>query len=257
MATFLLVPGVLHTPAHFQPLIDALNARGCPAQSVALPTVGAFAESAALNADAVAVKSALQQLVVAEKKNVVLVCHSYGGIPGCQAVAGFEKAARVKEELEGGVVRIIFLSAILPKEGESLLDAFAGAGVSPGDWLEPSSASTLAANSKASERLYHELDTKSAADWTSKLEPMSIHILSTPAVDTCWSTDLPRTYILCLRDQVFSFEEQGRFLERIRGEGDAMWSTKKMDCGHSPMLSHVEELTEILTREQEYKISSD
>jgi hypothetical protein len=37
-------------------------------------------------------------------------------------------------------------------------------------------------------------------------------------------------------------------LERVHSDKRDSWDTYEMDCGHSPFLSHVEELTEILVK---------
>lgn len=76
---------------------------------------------------------------------------------------------------------------------------------------------------------------------------MSAHTGITPAVNVCWETDVPKVYIFCNKDRVWSLEEQQRMLERVRGDRRE-WDTYEMDCGHSPFLSHVEELTEILEK---------
>ncbi|KAF7301081.1 AB hydrolase-1 domain-containing protein [Mycena indigotica] len=245
--TFVFVPGVFHTPAHAQPILDALQAKGYPTHAVALATVGNSASTAKPNADAQAVRKALEELVVEQEKEVVLFCHSYGGIPGSQAVAGLEKSKRNKDGARGGIIRIIFLAAILPREGEGLLQTFAGANFQPGQWLGPTGLVTIAAYPAATEVLYHDLDVDAKSHWTSKLEPMSMHILSTPAVGVCWGVDVPKTYICCKQDRSISLQAQKTFVERVKV--DDKWKVVEMDCGHSPFLSHIDELVAILTTE--------
>ena len=68
-------------------------------------------------------------------EKVVVVCHSYGSLPACEAVRGLgvgvgvEKGGGMgKEEEEGegkgkggGVVKIVFLAAYVPHEGYCML----------------------------------------------------------------------------------------------------------------------------------------
>jgi hypothetical protein len=68
------------------------------------------------------------------------------------------------------------------------------------------------------------------------------------ASNVCWDTDVPKVYIFCNKDRALEFEGQQRLLERVQGDTKGGWETYEMDCGHSPFLSHVDELTEILTK---------
>nr|GAT42523.1 predicted protein [Mycena chlorophos] len=250
--TFLFVPGVCHTPAHCQPLLDAFHARGYSAEAVALPTVGSLASTAPLNADVNAIRDSLERLVVNENRDVVLVCHSYGGVPGSQAVKGFERSRRMADGTDGGIVQVVFLAAMLPKEGESTAELLAGVGAPKelGRWLEPGTENTIVANKHATEMLFHDLDTDAAAHWTKELEPMSTHTMTTPAVGVCWDLDVPKVYIVCKQDRALWIPGVStlRFVERVNGGSLDGWSTLEMDCGHSPFLSHIHQLVDMLTR---------
>jgi hypothetical protein len=57
-------------------------------------------------------------------------------VPGSQSVNGLETSARAKIGQKGGIMKVIYLSAILPREGESVLQTFSEAGMKPGDWAE-------------------------------------------------------------------------------------------------------------------------
>lgn len=55
------------------------------------------------------------EAVTGQGKEVVVVCHSYGGTPTTQALAGLK-----------GVKRVVYLAAIIPKVGESNAVAMGG-----------------------------------------------------------------------------------------------------------------------------------
>ncbi|KAF7361660.1 AB hydrolase-1 domain-containing protein [Mycena venus] len=217
--TFVFVPGVLHTPAHFQILVDSLHTKGYPAERISNPTVGALASTAPPGADAVNVRRVLEELVNDQQKDVVLVCHSYGGIPGSQSVVGLEGSARAKAGQKGGIIKVIFLTAIVPREGENLVETLSGAEIPAGEWMEMNpTIGTFNHNSKALVILYHDLSDNEAEHWVSKLEPMAPHFAIAPATNVCWDADVPKVYILCKTDRVFSFEQQQRMLERVQGD---------------------------------------
>ena len=56
-----------------------------------------------------------------EGKDVVILAHSYGGCPVSQAVEGLTKHERATQGKYGGVVRIAYLTAIVPRLGASTL----------------------------------------------------------------------------------------------------------------------------------------
>jgi hypothetical protein len=134
--TFVLVPGVYHTAAHTHILAESLHAKGYLTEVILHPTIGPLATSAPPNADAANLRQVLDELVNNQQKDIVLVCHSYGGVPGSQSVNGLETSARAKRGQKGGIMKVIYLSAILPREGESVLQTFSEAGMKPGDWAE-------------------------------------------------------------------------------------------------------------------------
>ena len=75
--TVVWVPGLLHTPEHFQPIISALAKVSIPSVSFSLPNVGAGAPTAAPYDDLKQLRAMLEGLVD-EGKEVLLICHSYG-----------------------------------------------------------------------------------------------------------------------------------------------------------------------------------
>ncbi|KAJ7928872.1 hypothetical protein B0H13DRAFT_1966662 [Mycena leptocephala] len=226
--TFVLVLGLAHGPVHFQSLVESLHAKGYPTESISHPTVGPLAVTAPPNADAENLRRVLEELI---NEDVVLFCHSYGGFVGSQ-VKGFEQSARAKAGQKGGIVKVICLSANLPREGESMMQILTELAIVPRQWMQLDPANgTFVANSQAAETLYHDLPDDQAEYWSSKLEPVSPRVAIAAASNVCWDTDVSK-----------------RLLERVRGDKQRDWETYEMDCGHSPFLSHVDELTEILTK---------
>ncbi|KAJ7819411.1 hypothetical protein B0H14DRAFT_2836777 [Mycena olivaceomarginata] len=134
--TFVLVAGVAHTPVHTRILAESLNARGYQTEAISHPTIGPLAGTAPPNADAANLRRTLEQLVQSQQKDVILLCHSYGGMVGSQCVNGLERSARAKARRQGGIVKVIFLSALIPQEGESMLQIFGEAEITPRKWMD-------------------------------------------------------------------------------------------------------------------------
>ena len=116
--TVIWVPGLLHTPEHFQPIISALAKVSIPSVSFSLPNVGAGAPTAAPYDDLKQLRAMLEGLVD-EGKEVLLICHSYGGVPASQAIRGLQRSERERNGQPGGIIRIVFMAAFALPEGES------------------------------------------------------------------------------------------------------------------------------------------
>jgi len=116
--TFLFVHGAWHTPLFYQPTIQEPQLRGYPALAPHLPTCNKTALSKDpdmdMIADAKVIETEITRLVIHEGKEVLLVTHSYGGVPGVQAVAEeFGRKYRAAHGNNGGVVGILGVSAFL------------------------------------------------------------------------------------------------------------------------------------------------
>ena len=77
--------------------------------------------------DAALIRSELSKLVEGEGRNVIVVMHSYGGIVGTEAVdASLAKKPREEKGLPGGVLRLLYMTALLLPIGASLGSAVGG-----------------------------------------------------------------------------------------------------------------------------------
>lgn len=110
LPSLLIVPGAWHKPDHFRRLVDELS--GIDAHTVTLTSSG---DDPATLRDMHADAEVIAQAAAAIAGPVVVVAHSYGGIPTTQALP----YAR-------NVRRIIYLAAFQLQAGESLISATGG-----------------------------------------------------------------------------------------------------------------------------------
>jgi pimeloyl-ACP methyl ester carboxylesterase len=80
--TIVFVPGAFHTPEYYNPVRSLLEAKGYVTKAVSLPSVGDSTSSMA--DDATAIRAVTSKLAD-EGHQVVVVIHSYGGIPGTES----------------------------------------------------------------------------------------------------------------------------------------------------------------------------
>ena len=119
--TIVLVPGAWHTPAAYDPILPFLHAAGYPTTSVHHPSVGVSPGLPDFSADVAAVRATVGGLSDLGR-DIVLVSHSYGAIPASEAVRGLGKSERKANGLPGGVIKLFYIAAIVPKKGGSLVD---------------------------------------------------------------------------------------------------------------------------------------
>ncbi|ETS76553.1 hypothetical protein PFICI_11940 [Pestalotiopsis fici W106-1] len=234
-----LVQGSFQLPDVYSKLAEALRDCGYqvfqpPMPSLMMSNKPDFVLKS-LETDALAVRSKIIELVDA-KRTVFVVMHSYGGLVGTEAVTEDLTAAhRQSQGEEGGVVHLFYFAAFILSKGQSVLNTF---GNSPNHDVKPDGRFVL---KNAAEVLYHDLPAKEAERWASRL------LYQAPKVQEYALTNeafrfVPSTYLVCEKDRGPPPQYQHMFGTKA---GSKILS---MQCGHSPMLSHTSELTEMIVQ---------
>jgi hypothetical protein len=124
--SIVFVPGAWHGPESFDAVASLLTSAGYAYEGVTKPSSTLeppFPTS--IDADVEAIRTAV--LKAADAGNdVVLVLHSYGGIPGSEASKGLSKEERAKDGKKGGIVRLVYVTAFAIPEGVSMRVAAGG-----------------------------------------------------------------------------------------------------------------------------------
>ncbi|CAD6587374.1 MAG: hypothetical protein ASARMPREDX12_002827 [Alectoria sarmentosa] len=150
------------------------------------------------------------------KKDVVIVMHSYGAVPGCQAITNIERSHRIKEGKKGGVISLFFIGGLL------------------GPILQPVNATPF---------LYGDLPPEQAERWESKLDPQSASVYGTAVQNTCWNLDIPVTYVTCTKDP------QARVTDALVAKmKNANWTIETIESGSCPWLSCLEKVGDLIMR---------
>lgn len=76
-----------------------------------------------MHSDATRIRDELQRLIYVDGRDVLLVPHSYGGVPGLQAVEkSMAKLERRQLDKKGGIIGILSLCAFIIPTNTSLED---------------------------------------------------------------------------------------------------------------------------------------
>lgn len=119
----ILCPGAWYPPTAFNPLISKLP--DYTTYTIAFPSIQQSTVVKDLQPDITALRTVVQR-ECDQGREVVVISHSWSGLPVSSALDGLSRSQRQKDGQEGGVIKLVFLSAFLPDVGQSLLQAFGG-----------------------------------------------------------------------------------------------------------------------------------
>ena len=116
---FVLAGGAWHTPAHYQPFLDVVAARGYKIIAPRLPSTIEGQTTGPVEADIKTLADIARELVD-EGKEVVFIAHSAGGISAAEAAHGQGVRERSAKGLSGGVRSLVLVSALGALAGKQL-----------------------------------------------------------------------------------------------------------------------------------------
>ena len=126
---FVLVPGAAQTPSHYAYLLHLLHSKGYPTLATASPSTLYGSEPVSAEDDAEFIrKRMLLPVLDLEKHDVILIMHSYSGIPGSASARGLGKAERTAQGKTTSVQGQIFISSVIAKggDGRDIVATFGG-----------------------------------------------------------------------------------------------------------------------------------
>lgn len=120
----MIVHGAWHQPLHYTNLLNSLQTKGYTIRVPALATAGwdQSVSGRSVSDDVAILKSTMKEYLQVGKE-LVVVCHSFGGISATASVVGETVPERQARGDTGGVKAVVFLAAFAPPSaGLSLVD---------------------------------------------------------------------------------------------------------------------------------------
>lgn len=210
-----LVHGAWHRPSTWDATRAALAELGYETRVAALPSAGTN-PTASMYDDA----DAVRREVDAVDGPVVVLAHSYGGIPTAQGLTG-----------AGNVDHLIFIGAYLLDDGESMYSRH-GMEV-PGD-----TSGLFPRPENPGPALYHDVPEEVAARAVADLVDQSLVSFTGTVTRAAWH-DIPSTYIVCDDDRILPTGLQ----ETMSAHAGA---TRRWAGGHSPFLAAPEKFAALV-----------
>ncbi|KFZ16264.1 hypothetical protein V502_05195 [Pseudogymnoascus sp. VKM F-4520 (FW-2644)] len=202
--TILIVPGSFSAASLYDTLISALHALSFHAIVSDLPSASRLPPApAASMADDAAHFHGIAEALADEGRDIVIVTHSYGGIPGTEAAKGLAKADREAEGKKGGV----------------------------GDYMSVDPVVMAPAT-------FSDLSPDLALEWAQKLTSQSLPSFSGELTYPAYR-HIPTSFIFCERDLIISPDLQRATISFLEGErgGEGSVDVVTLDTGHCPNAS--------------------
>ncbi|KAI1469341.1 alpha/beta-hydrolase [Daldinia caldariorum] len=245
--TILIVGGSFAPAEVYDDIVDAVQAKGYDIKALHHPSVafrgGPRPEKLpTMYDDAALVANEISKLAD-EGKEVVLVSHSYGGVPASESTKGLTKKERQSQGKPGGVIRLAYMTALVPPVGRSAQSLLAE--LPPAnhieyktdeqgwmDYVDISAAAPLIISDlpdvKEREALVARLQTHSSASFATELTHAGYK-------------DVPVSYLLCEEDALLLPKYQREWIEFIEKETGNKVDVTSLQAGHCPNFTKPQE----------------
>jgi len=242
---FVIVPGASQSPAHYGYLLHLLLTRGYPAYSAILPSTGSN-KNVTTQDDADYIREhMLLPLLDTEQHDIIMVMHSYSGVPGSAAALGLGKAERAAQGKSTSVLGQIYIASLLIKGGDGGDILAALGGHLPPHMTANKPAGILTCDDPGPP-LYGDVTPKDFQD---------VIVMSTLCPSyASWHSPVPRAswdsedfksriaFVRTLKDIGIPLDIQNMVIEGTKVD----WIIRDIDTGHSPQLVAPEKITDIL-----------
>ncbi|KAH6664781.1 Alpha/beta hydrolase fold-1 [Plectosphaerella plurivora] len=235
----LFTPGAWHGPWAFDTIRKELGGRGLDTGAVTLPSVGSTDPSFGVAEDTAAVRAEIEKLVN-EGREIVVVAHSYGGVPSSNAVEGFNLKDRAAAGKKGGVASVIYMTSFAIPAGTSLMDGVGG--VYP-PWWNVSVPGFLSPMTPL-EIFYADVPADIAAAAVSRILPEPLNIATDKSGFEPWNQGFSVGYIFAEDDQAIPLAAQ----QGMATQFPAGSFTASLKSSHSPFLSMPKALGDIIEK---------
>jgi alpha-beta hydrolase superfamily lysophospholipase len=120
--SIIFVPGSFVRPEFYDPVVDAVKSQGYSIHALHIPSVGPetgpVGPPPSMYDDAAFIAREVEKLAD-EGNDLLLVAHSYGGVPATESLKGLSKEERAKSGKAGGVVRLAYMTCLVPAVGSN------------------------------------------------------------------------------------------------------------------------------------------
>ncbi|KAK4494637.1 hypothetical protein PRZ48_013993 [Zasmidium cellare] len=239
--TIMFVPGAWHNPVCYSIVNHKLKAAGYRTVLVSLASVGPEEHLKDFGPDVKLIRDAIEHVANAGHE-VLLVLHSYSGLPGTEASKDLDIASRSRAGLPGGVAHIFYCASFIIREGESLSSSFGGHDL---PWYNIADDKSYYTPRTPIHTFYNDLPADEAQAAAAHLKPHSYQVTHSKLTYAAWRY-VPSTYLYCTEDNAILLEVQKLMVEEFAKGVEIR--TETIRAGHSPFLSRPDAMTMAIRR---------
>ncbi|KAI0534350.1 Alpha/beta hydrolase fold-1 [Xylaria digitata] len=240
---FLLVTGSFAPAPFYDDIVYRVRAHGYDMKALQLATVGLKpgegrdTPPATMYDDAALIAREVEALADAGRE-VILVAHSYGGMPATESIKGLSVQARKKEGKRGGVFRLAYKTVLLTSPGHSSSEVLPPPSadepsrmqMDENGWLHFTDAELSASI------CFSDLSREEGLHWHGQFALHSA-VSFTNTLTYAGYKDVPVSYLLCEDDLVVPAEVQRREIDMIETETGSKVDVTSIKAGHCPNVS--------------------
>ncbi|KAL3958139.1 hypothetical protein ACCO45_008717 [Purpureocillium lilacinum] len=183
-----------------------------------------------------------------QARDVVLVAHSYGGIPATESTKGLSKVERQRQGKSGGLVRLAYISCLILPVGESDASVIMPDNMLPrtapfeirlddDGWLHQTDISVAAAN------VFNDLPKEEGERWA-KMSTRHSGSTFPASLSHAGFKDVPVSYLLCTKDLAQEPELQRASIAMMERQTGGKVDVTEIESGHAPNASRPKEVAD-------------
>ncbi|KAL2419931.1 hypothetical protein ABEF95_008733 [Exophiala dermatitidis] len=241
--SIVFVPGSFATPHLYSQVINGVAAQGHDIRALHLPSVGPGTGQAregslpTMYDDAAFIAKEVETLAD-QGKAVILVGHSYAGIPITQSVQGLSVKERQKQGKPGGIVRLAYMTAVVPAVGESATDVLLRLPEDQRLALDVDESGWMSQNdpAKTARTCFNHLSLDEGVHWVKQFPKHSSASFASPLTYPGYK-DVPVSYLIHEEDRCITSDLQRAAIEMIEKESGAKVDVSSIKADHCSNIS--------------------
>ncbi|OGM49628.1 hypothetical protein ABOM_001896 [Aspergillus bombycis] len=240
--SIIIVPGSFSLPEFYDAVVDGVASKGYEIKAIRLRSTEELQPPATMYDDAAAIAQEVATLVE-QGKEVILVAHSYGGVPASESIKGLAKTEGSGKI--GGVVKLAYLTALVPQLGASATDVLAD---SPAEnrvelKVDEDGYMSFVDAAAAAALSYSDLPAVEGEAWMERYARHSAVSFTNPLTYAGYK-DVSVAYLLCEDDKVIPPQVQQKEIEIIEKETGREVDVTAIQTGHIPIASAPEKVVD-------------
>lgn len=233
-----LVAGAWHGSWAFDAVVPALAAAGYTANTIGLPSSSGQSGPLDKKHDVDHIRCELMK-EIDQGRNVAVICHSYAGVPTCDAVKDLGIKERREKHLAGGVCGLVFISAFILSGGTTVEDFH-----TKYQRQEFHYKDGLIWPTTPQSMFYNDLPDDKAEELSQLLKPHSVETFCCP-VDHEAFRFIPSSYLICTNDNAIIPEAQE---DMVSDKLKFFILVERLASGHLPFISHPKETVDFIEK---------